>query len=358
MQTSFLIRDWGDGYVALKHRAEDVRGRVDFTLTPTGDLEDAAHWQHWPRTTGADALVIAAFPDPHVQRLALRHDDSAAAEQRWRRCLDELAHWALAHPDGEYVDNRRFWSCVVTVCVQLSSSFAPLPAQAEWDAVLAAIGDDLRNGVPPQVPFGPFQGVTGYLDLYLAQLQHLAKVRGMDRRAPEPGMTGGVRVIPRTTLADVKQLVAFWSVQLNAVKKIIEHESVAQKWNAAVADLEALSKRANPDAIYVNNHALWRALAKVATQVEVADRAPSTGARIFDSIQYGVTQVPATLGNSAKAVASGAVAAVGEAASGVAQLAGSAFKGLLSGLGAPAVLGGGLLGAWLLLRARAAKAEA
>jgi hypothetical protein len=326
MMTPSQIRDWGDGYVAVKHRAEDVRGRIDFV--PAELPVSVEHWERWPRTTGADALRIAAFLDPHLRRLG-QHGNCAGIESRWRTCVADLERWALPSPGGEYVDNRRFWSCVLAVCVQLSSSLAPLPSQASWDALISEIGDAPRNGIPKEVPFGPFAGIDNYADLFLAQYTHLKSVRGSDP-ASSPGL---LAIIPRTTNADVKQLAAFWSAQLRSVQHIVGHDGVAGRWATTAAEVEGLTKSATPTATYPKNETFWRALSTVRTQVHVADGAPSKGARILESLGYGVSRLPETLENTAKAIASGT---------------GGLLRGLFSGLGTPLLIGGGLVGAYLL----------
>jgi hypothetical protein len=333
MKTAFPIRDWGDGYVSLKHRAERVRGRVDFV--PSGLPVCAEHWESWPRTTGNDVLAVAAFLDPHLQRVTRWRGANAGISHRWRECLEDLQRWALSSPDDEYVDNRRFWTCVLSVCVYLSSEMAPLPAQREWEAIRNAIGTTPRNGIPNDVPFGPFPGITSYDDLFISQYRTLKSLRGEDP-ATIPGL---LKAIPRATNDDVKQLAAFWSKQLRDVKHIIGHDAVAERWAAIMVDVNSLTKNANPSAVYPKNEAFWRALGSVRTQVHVADGAPSTGARILESVGYGVSQLPTTLSEGAKAVAGGAA---------------GLLRSVFSGLTTPLLVGAGLVGAVLVFRGRSA----
>jgi hypothetical protein len=329
MKTAYPIRDWGDGYVSLKHRAEDVRGRVDFV--PAGLPVSAEHWESWPRTTGNDVLAVAAFLDPHLQRVERWRSNSAGIAHRWRECLGDLQRWALACPDEEYLDNRRFWTCVLSVCVYLSSEMAPLPAPKEWEAVRGVFDKARRNGLPKDVPFGPFEGITSYDDLFISQVRTLKNLRGEDP-STIPGL---LKAIPRTTNTDVKQLGAFWSKQLRDVKHIIGHDAVAERWATVMVDVNSLTKNANPNAVYPKNEAFWRGLGAVRTQVHVADGAPSTGARILDSLGYGVSQLPTTLSESAKAVAGGAA---------------GLLRGVFSGLATPLLVGAGLVGGVLLFR--------
>lgn len=325
------VRDWSDAFIVMKRNAEESRGALQCE-------QPGASPMRWPRTTGADVRAIIEFLDPHVRRLLVEEPHGAALlEKTWRACLAEFFRWGEALPHVEYSEGRRFWSHVMAAAVHLSASAARLPTEDEWAALLACLRRPLRNGVPREAPFGPFEGIRGFDDLHIAQVRLLMSKRGFDVVAPEPGMKGGERSIPRATNADVIALRDFWGRQLAAAKKILEHDSVVQRWAAVSAEVDTLTRGADPNAVYPKNNAFWRVLAKVATQVHVADGSPSKAAQIVDSLKVGVTELPATLGTAAREVAGG----VGSVASG-------AVRGLL-GL-SPLALGGGLLAAFLLLR--------
>lgn len=350
--TIHVIRDWSDGFIALKHHAEDLCGAVE------SDLQ-AGERQRWPRTSGADVLLVAAFLEPSVRSLVARGDHGSASLARcWRACLQDLERWAVVFPSDEYLDNRRFWSDVLTATVHLSAASARVPTQREWDALISAVGAPVRNGIPQDVPFGPFANVGDFGDVFVAQRKHLMTLRGVDRLPPEPGMTGGIMPIPRTTYADLMPLATFWGAQLKAAKEIAGKEAINRQWNAAVTELGALIKTASPDAVYPKNQAFWRALSRVSTHVNIADGAPSKTERILDSIAVGVKQAPATIASAASAAAKGTAEVVGDVAGGAGKLAGSLLGGLFSGIGGPLVVGGGALGAYLLLRGRRARGEA
>jgi hypothetical protein len=350
MKSIIPIRDWSDGYCALKHHAEHARGAIE------SDLCGGA-WERWPRTTGGDALVIAAFLHSHLYEVTIAHG-GAGSWRRWRACLEDLIRWGAEKPLEEYRDNRRFWAEVLRVCVHLAAHFAKLPAQAEWEEMFSHLAcSKRRNGVPNEVPFGPFTGLKTFKDLYVSQVVHLFGARGMDTREPEPGMSGGTKNIPRATNADVQLLTKFWSEQLLSVKKITGHEAAAERWRAMVAEVEQTTKNASPTAVYPKNNAFFRALNSVSTYVSVADEAPTKGEMLADSLKHGVTSLPETLWTTTKTVGAGAVSAVTDAATTVASGVGKAAGGLvgtfLSGAGVPiAVVGGGLLGAFLFFRRR------
>jgi hypothetical protein len=152
----------------------------------------------------------------------------------------------------------------------------------------------------------------------------------------------------------VRALRDFWSTALGSAPKVLGHDAVARRWAGVVGALDAQTQGADAAAVYPQNHAFWRALASVATQVAVADESPTQGARIASSLKQGVVQAPGVLAGGAKAVLSEAAEVTSEVASGVGKVAGSVLKGLFAAPGLPLLVGGGALGAWLLLRGRSA----
>jgi hypothetical protein len=336
-----INRDWNDAYVELRHRAEDVRGYIE--LDP-----DTANSVRWPRTIGADVIAIAALVDPHVRRIrneALRH--------RWRLALVNIERHAIAAPGKTYAENRIFWDTLVRAFVFLSSMEAPLPDPALWNALLEQLGDVLafRNAGPKgDGPFKAFDAKT-FSDLFLAQLELLRAERGSDQVVALPGETGGTKTIPRTTNGDVVQLADYWSKQLASVKKVMGHDGVVKKWTAALVGVD-VARKADPNAIYPTNNTFWRALQTTAVQVSVADEQPSEWDLALDALGDGVKYLPENLREGAKALASGVSDVAGGIAKGVGSIAGSAGKGLFAGFGTPLLIGGGLLGLFLISRAR------
>jgi hypothetical protein len=342
------IRDWNDAYVELKHRAQELRGFVELTH----DTPDLARW---PRTIGADVIAIASLVDPHVRRL-----QSDGIRRRWQSCMLDVWRHAIAAPGDTYAENRAFWSCLLTAFVYLASIEAPLPEQALWSSLLAQLGQvlALRNvGPKGDGPFKHFEGVKTFHDLYLAQLKHLRDTRGVDELAPEPGMPGAKKPIPRTTNADVVQLADYWSKQLASVKKVFGHESVAKAWKAAIVDIDQIARKGDPNAVYPKNNGFWRQLSATAVQVSVADEAPSEWDMFLDSLKGSVKDLPDNLKAGAKKVASGVADITGDIAHGVGKIANTAGKGLFAGFGTPLLIGGAALGLFLIARNKRAKAE-
>lgn len=336
-----INQDWNDAYLELKHRAEEVRGSVVLDF-------DTARATRWPHTIGADVIAIAALVDPHVRRIrneALRH--------RWRVALLGVERHAIKAPGNVYAENRAFWDTLVRAFVFLASLDAPLPDDAQWNALLDQLGDvlSLRNAGPKgDGPFKPFDAKT-FSDLFLAQLDFLRAERGFDKVDAIAGETGGTKDIPRSTNSDVALLAEYWSRQLASVKKVMGHDGVVKKWNAALVGVES-ARKAEPNAIYPANNQFWRALQTTAVQVSVADEQPSEWDLALESLGDSVKYLPENLREGAKALASGVSDVATGLAKGVGAVAGSAGKGFFAGFGTPLLVGGGLLGLFLISRAR------
>jgi hypothetical protein len=342
MTSIIPIRDWSDGYAALKHHAEQARGALESNFCPDGQ------WQRWPRTTGNDAFLIAVFLHPHLVKVEMTED----AWRRWLTCLGDVLRWGITNPHAEYRENRKFWEEVLRVCVFLATEFAPPPKQVEWEVLFEELAcEPHRNGVLQEAPFGPFKGIETYKDLYVAQVLHLQKERGMDRMEPGAGMPGGVKNIPRSTNADVEALMLFWSRQLAKVKSIIGTRAAVERWSIVVKEVQEIVKGGKPADVYPKNNQFWRELNAITTHISVAEQAPSVEQRVVDSIEHGFNELPNTLSSAARAAAGGVVDGASAIAGGVGSVAGGLLGGLFSALKVPLmVVGGGLAGIFLLSR--------
>lgn len=356
---SNLIHDWTDAYVVLKRRAEEVRGFIE--LQP-----GASELERWPRTTGADAVAIAALLDLEVQELRAS-GDAFDLVRRWEACLGDIGRHALVRPGETYPDNRALWRCLARVFVHLASIDVPLPDPAMWTVLLNELGHilALRNGPKGDGPFKPFAEAKDFTDLYIAQKNHLIAARGFDERdrepAPSPFGPYGMRYtaikIPRTTNADVVALVDYWNKQLADVKEITGRDGVERGWKAALVDVDAIARKGDPNALYPKNNAFWRELQETALHVNVADGAPSKWDMAIDSIKDSIKKLPDRLATGAQKAAGAVASVAGDIAQGAGKIVNKAGQGLFSGVGVPLLIGGGLLGVFLIARARRKKEE-
>lgn len=331
--------DWLDAYLLLRRAASTLRGVAE-------RVDEYDEIVRSPDTIGHDVIAIAALTDPHLRPHYSAFGGLAIAA-RWRALLDDLERHALPDPDRAYRENETFWRTLAAVYIFLHSVDAPGPDREQWENLVASIADGppARNAGPTEAdPFVPLAQVTTFSDLFLAQHRHLRELRGFDR-ATKPDPLGQ---IPRTTHDDVIKLADYWSRQLARTKEISGHARVVARWKVAMADVEQIARAGAPSAVYVNNEPFWFALRATAIYVSVANETPSKADLLFEAIKDNVTRLPENVVSGAKAIAS----AAGDAASGVASGVGKAInKGLLSGIGTPLLVGGGLLAAiWLSRR--------
>jgi len=331
------IETWTDGYLALRFRAFNTRGFIE--------LDSGARW---PRTTGEDVIAIAGFFDG-----ALKAHAPPGTAARWAATLADLEVGALQSPHETYFMNRTFWSTLEVAAIYLDSVAATVPSDSMWNALLAAVGAHAPRNAGPSGdgPFKHFENVKTFDDLYIEQFKYLRDLRGSDKAQAETGQGGGERPIPRTTNADVIALADYWSKQLAAAKHVMGHDGVAKEWQAALTDVDALARKADPAAVYPKNNAFWRALSRTAIQVALADEAPSSWDLAMSAVKDSVAHLPETV----KHAASEGADFVASAAHAVGKVAGEAGKGLFQGFGAPLLIGAGLLGLFLVTRSHEAK---
>ena len=327
------IHSWTDGYLALREHAFATRGLVEL------DTHD-----RWPRTTGGDVIAIAALFDP-----AVRTHGTPGVQHRWQGALADLERDALASTHETYPENRTFWASVEMTAIFLDDVAVTPPAPAIWDALLDQLeATEPRNAGPSaDGPFGHFDART-YDDLYIAEYKYLRDKRGSDELAPPPGHTGAKKAIPRTTNADVIALATYWTKQLDAAKHVMGRDSTEAAWKVVLADIDKLAKPGKPDDVYAKNNEFWRELANVSIHVAVANEAPTNWDLAVASVKDSVTHLPENLSIAANK----ATDFVAEAAHAVGKVANEAGKGLFAGFGTPLLIGGGLIGLYLISRSR------
>lgn len=343
---SYPVTSWLRVFFALQSRAMESRGYIELD----GNDDEPIRW---PRTVGSDVIAIAAVFDPYVRKQPLRFGGHGLA-RRWRAVMDELAQSALVAPQSTYAGNRDFWNTLPPLCIYLHSVNAPLPEQRVWSSLLAQVDEPvaLRNvGPKSDGPFKHFDGVKTFDDLFNEQFKYLRELRGADKMKPDAGAAGPDKFIPRTTNADVIALADYWSKQLASVKKVFGAAGVEERWRAAMADVDAVARKGDPNAIYPKNNAFWRALQQTAIHVAVADEAPSKSDLAIEAVKDSIKSLPENIKAGANAVSN----AVADVAHGAGRIANEAGKGLFAGFGTPLLVGGALVGLFLISRNRRSK---
>jgi len=294
----------------------------------------------------------------HLSSLAVAKGDAVAGGQ-------PLGTIGASPTDGERIKHLHFelWKDGTrggAVDPQPYVEAWPRVTIADWvpsaPIAVAQRGDVARplRGAIQDGPFKHFDNVKTFDDLFSEQFKYLAQLRGFDELDPVPfddnsyGTGGPKKKIPRTTNTDVLALAGYWGKQLEDVKEVFGHASVEKRWSALMTDVGKLAMYGNPTAVYPQNNKFWRELWETAVHVAVADEAPSKWDMAKDSLKYSVTHLPDTLSHAA----SRTVDFVGSAAHAAGHIVNEAGKGLLGGLGTPLMIGGGLLGVYLLTRSR------
>jgi hypothetical protein len=118
--------------------------------------------------------------------------------------------------------------------------------------------------------------------------------------------------VPRTTVADVRQLAAYWS---NGLAKVGEHSfadisyrHVVDRWKAAVAEVDHIPLTADPSSVYAHNTDFWEALLTIAIQVAVTAEAPTRWQLAKEAGKHALLDLPQTLKNAARDLLGGVLA--------------------------------------------------
>ncbi len=320
------VHSWIDGHLALRERAYESRGFVD--------INPGTHASgRWPRTTGSDVIAIAAIVDP-----AVRANGTPGVLRRWHATCADLRRDALTAVHETYPENRTFWASFESAAIFLDDVAVAPPSPAIWDALIDQIGAPVepRNAGPTEDgPFAHFDGLKTYDDLWIAQRKYLADKRGSDMQPPPTGFGSGPSPVPRTTNGDVLQLATYWTDRLSSAKHEMGHDGIVAMWHVALADVDKLAKTGKPDAVYAKNREFWASSWRVAVQIAISDEAPSKWDMVVSSVKNSVTHLPESLEHAASVIG---------------DVAKQTGKGLLAGLGAPVLVGAGLIGVFLISR--------
>jgi hypothetical protein len=333
--TMSTVDNWTQAYLELKARAESARGTVA--------IDDGASSVRWPCTTGADVIAIAALFYGYVNAIEPEVAGGVAVARRWRETMTSVERSALAAPDDVFVDNHVFWMTLASLCVFLESVNAALPERGPWKALLAQIGQPALAPPRDHGPFGQFDKIATYRDVYAAQLEFLLAKRGFDvLESPADHLFGyeGMK-IPRATNADAIALASYWT---NVLAKGTAYDGAAKRWEVIADIVERDAKAGKPDDIYAHNSELFRELPIVSTQITEGDGIPDVWDAAFEAIKDSVD----TLEAGAKKLGE----IVGDAARGVGKASSEVGKSVLAGFGTPLLIGAALLRLFRISRAR------
>ncbi|HEU4729260.1 MAG TPA: hypothetical protein VFT22_15270 [Kofleriaceae bacterium] len=250
-----------------------------------------------PRTSNADVLALATY---WADQLAAISDGGGIYRRVrascWREVLHQVMHRARrGMPHDTFAHNAAVWTALLLIQHEASDA-APMP----WAFHVAAPGEptarDARRNAGPVDTGATLEFPAAQTWDEAAQMQRdaFAKLRGMDR------VTGRlIGRVPRTTIADVRQLAAYWS---SALSKVGEHNfadvsyrHVIERWKAAVADVDRIPAETDPQAVYGYNIDFWEALMSIAIQVAVTAEAPTRWQLVKEATRQAVAELPKKL---------------------------------------------------------------
>lgn len=308
---------------------------------PVGDMRGTT--MVIPRTTITDALYLVWFWSDalaQVERAPLATSRAAAAtlglrgvRRRWEIAVDAVNEAAdTMDPEMVFPGNHALW--------RAAGSLAATLAVLDEAPISVERGAGPRNGYP---------GEGAFETRWDKQHDDYVKARGCDLREPPAGRVGRPMKIPRTHNADILALAAYWNgawqrLELSRAAGAFptEHglDTLKKRWEAVMKDIDATARPGKADDVYARNHEFWREAFELAQTLDLFKELPSK----FD-IALGIAkELPERIGYAVGDVVSDVTRIVGEAAQ-------QAGKGLLTGLGKPLIIGGGVaLGLFLLLR--------
>lgn len=248
-----------------------------------------------PCTRNADVLALA---DYWTTQLACRGQDAHDTFHRllhsaWREVLHQVKSAERLPASETYAHNHEFWTSLLLLTTQSDARDAK---PAPWAFDVPAMSDDpVRNAAP--VDTGAtldFPAAKTWDEAAQMQRDAFAKLRGEDR------VTGRkISRVPRTTLADVRQLAAFWTQGLARVGfhnfADISYRHVIDRWDAARAQLDRIPASLDPASVYPHNTDFWEALMTIAIQVAVTAEAPTRWQLAKESVKDAVSNLPDTL---------------------------------------------------------------
>lgn len=305
-----------------------------------------------PRTTNADVLQLATYWTHALAEADLKRRDMAPSGdalhaggldgeiRRWRAVLADVDTSATARdPAAIYPKNEEFWRASASVSVTIAViDEAPPPFEMRLDTLAQQPNTERRNATYP--------GEGSFETMWDKQHNDFVNARGFDTREALPGQGGRPMKIPRTLNAEIVKLADYWNA---AWKKLEDRrgifgnlpteiglDSLKKRWQEVMKDVSEIAASGKGEEVYPKNHEFWRETFELAQTLDLFNELPTK----FDIAIDVAKGVPDRIAH-----------VVGDVARVVGNAAHEAGKGLLSSLGTPLLIGGGVvLGLVLLLR--------
>lgn len=116
-----------------------------------------------------------------------------------------------------------------------------------------------------------------------------ARLRGSD---PDENR----KAIPRTTVADVKQLVTLWDAELDkATDRGASARSERERWRECRAQVALLARGLEPTDVYPANRAFWRCTGRLAIYLEAEKIVPNRWQLFREAVEETIGELPQRL---------------------------------------------------------------
>lgn len=116
-----------------------------------------------------------------------------------------------------------------------------------------------------------------------------ARLRGSD---PDENR----KAIPRTTVADVKQLVTLWDAEMDKAKSQgTSAESDRKRWRECREQVAMLSRGLAPTDVYPANLAFWRCTGRLAIYLEAEKIVPNRWQLFREAVEETIAELPKRL---------------------------------------------------------------
>jgi hypothetical protein len=250
-----------------------------------------------PCTCNADVLALARYWSDQLESIGRSASDTynRLVYSCWREVLLRVRQVATGAPTQEiYAHNSEFWSALLLLTTQSDAcdeSPAPWAFNAPGWYRLAR-----NSAVVDTGPSLDFPAAKSWDEAAQMQRDAFSKLRGEDL------VSGLISRIPRTTIADVRQLGAYWIAGLAKAGEHhdadVSYRHVIERWKAATAEVARIPRDADPESVYAHNTEFWTALMTIAIQIAVTAEAPTRWTLAKQAIAHGIANLPQTLSSA------------------------------------------------------------
>jgi hypothetical protein len=292
--TEFTERSW---------KAMALR-QLEFFHALRGETTAGSCMPSTPATRNDDVVALAIYWTDQLARIGERATDTyhRLVYSCWRDVMEQVERYGRhGHPHAIYPLNPEFWAALLLLTTQSDACNAvPTP----WTFRGPVSAQPPRNApIVDSTPTLVFPPARTWDEAAKLQRDTLAELRGED------AITGRlIGRVPRTTIADVRQLAAHWQ---NSLAKIgqrhwadISSRHVLERWRAAVAEVDRIPHDVDPGSVYAHNVDFWEALMTIAIQIAVTAEAPTRWELAKEATRRAVLDLPTTLKTAASDVVS------------------------------------------------------